>query len=158
MRTIETRLDGEGLRVGVVIARFNHLITRRLLEGCCTRLEELGCDETEVMWVPGAFELSLAAQEAAETGRYDALVAIGAVIRGDTLHFEYVCQAVTDRLSQVGIEQRLPVAFCVLTTETVEQAIVRAARAGEPGVNKGAEAADVAVEMSQLLSKLSEDR
>ena len=76
MRTIEAQLDGRGKRVGVVVARFNHLITRRLLEGCEARLRELGCDETEVMWVPGAFELPLAAQEAAESGRYDALVGI----------------------------------------------------------------------------------
>ena len=155
MRTIEAQLDGRGKRVGVVVARFNHLITRRLLEGCEARLRELGCDETEVMWVPGAFELPLAAQEAAESGRYDALVAIGVVIRGDTSHFEYVCQGVTDGLSLVGLEQRLPVAFCVLTTENVEQALARAARDGEDGVNKGAEAAEVALEMTSLLEKLA---
>ena len=157
MRTIETKLDGRGMRVGVVVARFNHLITRRLLDGCEARLRELGCDETEVMWVPGAFELPLAAQEAAESGRYDALVAIGVVIRGDTRHFEYVCQGVTDGLSQVGLEARLPVAFCVLTTETVEQAMARAAAGDESGVNKGAEAADVVVEMKSLLAKLGEE-
>ncbi len=154
MRTIETKLAGQGTRVGVVVARFNHLITRRLLEGCDGRLRQLGCPETEVMWVPGAFEVPLAVQEAAQSGRYDALVAIAVVVRGETPHFEYVCRGVTDGLRQVGLEQRIPVAFCVLTTETVDQALMRAALPGEPGTNKGAEAAEVAIEMTSLLAEL----
>lgn len=157
MPTVETRLSGEGMRVGVVVARFNHLITRRLLDGCEARLRQLGCDEPDVMWVPGAFELPLGAQAAARTGRYDALVAIGVVVRGDTAHFDYVCRAVTDGIRQVGLEERLPLAFCVVTTETVEQALVRAARPGEPGVNKGAEAADAAVEMASLLARIANE-
>ena len=139
MRTVETKLAGEGVRVGLVVARFNHLITRRLVEGCEARLRHLG------------------AQEAARTGRYDALVAIAVVVRGDTPHFDYVCRGVTDGVRQVGLEQRIPVAFCVLTTETVEQALVRAARPGEPGINKGAEAAEVAVEMASLLTQLASE-
>ncbi len=157
MRTVETKLAGEGVRVGLVVARFNHLITRRLVEGCEARLRQLGCEETEVLWVPGAFEVPLGAQEAARTGRYDALVAIAVVVRGDTPHFDYVCRGVTDGVRQVGLEQRIPVAFCVLTTETVEQALVRAARPGEPGINKGAEAAEVAVEMASLLTQLASE-
>ena len=102
MRTIETKLAGQGMRIGMVVARFNHLITRRLLEGCEGRLRQLGCAETEVMWVPGAFEVPLAVQEAAQSGRYDALVAIAVVVRGETPHFEYVCRGVADGVRQVG--------------------------------------------------------
>ena len=154
MATLASSLDGRGLRVGIAVARFNHVITLRLLQGCESRLRELGCPEPDVFWVPGAFELPLAARAAAESGRYDALVAIGAVVRGDTPHFEYVCQGVTDGVREVGLECRLPVAFCVLTTETVDQALDRAAPVGQAGVNKGAEAAEVAVEMSRLLGQL----
>jgi 6,7-dimethyl-8-ribityllumazine synthase len=155
MRTIETRLDARGLRVAALVARFNHLITARLLEGCASRLVELGGDELDVLWVPGAFEIPLAAQAAARTGRYDGLVAIGAVVRGDTPHFEYVCQGVTDGVGRVALAESLPIAFCVLTTETVEQALERAAKPGEPGCNKGAEAAEVVVEMVNLARALA---
>jgi 6,7-dimethyl-8-ribityllumazine synthase len=154
MRTIESRLEGRGLRVAAVVARFNHLITLRLLEGCAGRLAELGCDDLDVLWVPGAFEIPLAAQQAARSGRYDAIVAIGCVVRGDTPHFEYVCQGVTDGVGRVALAENLPIAFCVLTTETVEQALDRAAKPGEPGSNKGAEAAEVAVEMVSLARSL----
>ena len=154
MRTLETRLDGAGLRLGAVVARFNHPITLRLLEGCAARLEELGGPELDVLWVPGAFEIPLAAQRAARSGRYDGLVAIGAVVRGDTPHFEYVCQGVTDGVGRVALAEDLPIAFCVLTTETVEQALDRASKPGEPGANKGAEAAEVVVEMVNLAREL----
>ena len=157
MRTIETTLDASGLRIGIVAARFNHLITRRLVDGCAERLGELGCESLDVMWVPGAFEIPLAAQQAARSGAYDALVAVGAVVRGDTPHFDYVCQGVTDGVRQVGLECGLPIAFCVLTVETVEQALERAAKPGETGSNKGIEAAEVAVEMSSLTSRLRRD-
>jgi 6,7-dimethyl-8-ribityllumazine synthase len=150
MRTIETRLEARGLRVAAVVARFNHLITARLLEGCAQRLAELGCDALDVLWVPGAFEIPFAAQRAARSGRYDGLVAIGAVVRGDTPHFEYVCQGVTDGVGRVSLAENLPIAFCVLTTETIEQALERAAKPGESGCNKGAEAAEVVVEMANL--------
>jgi 6,7-dimethyl-8-ribityllumazine synthase len=154
MRTIETRLDARGLRIAAVVARFNHLITSRLLEGCSARLGELGGDSLDVLWVPGAFEIPLAAQNAARSGRYDGLVAIGTVIRGDTPHFEYVCQGVTEGVGRVSLAEKLPIAFCVLTTETVEQALERAAKPGEPGSNKGAEAAEVVVEMVNLARAL----
>ena len=116
MQTLETRLDGRGVRVGVIVARFNHLITLRLLEGCLARLAELGCD--------------------------------------DTPHFEYVCQGVTDGVGRVALSEGVPIAFCVLTTETVEQALVRAVKPGEAGCNKGAEAAEVAVELVSLARAL----
>ena len=103
-----------------------------------------------MLWVPGAFEIPLAAQRAARTGHYDGLVAIGAVVRGDTPHFDYVCQGVTDGVGRVALSENLPIAFCVLTTETIEQALERAAKPEEPGCNKGAEAAEVVVEMVNL--------
>jgi 6,7-dimethyl-8-ribityllumazine synthase len=154
VRTVETTLEAEGLRVGIVAARFNQPITRRLVDGCEMRLRELGCETIDLMWVPGAFEIPLAAQTAARTGNYDALVALGAVVRGETPHFEYVCRAVTDGVRQVALETALPIAFGVLTVDSVEQALERAAKPGEPGSNKGAEAAEVAVEMARLLAPL----
>jgi 6,7-dimethyl-8-ribityllumazine synthase len=154
MNSIEVRSDGRGLRVGLVVARFNSEITERLLEGCARRLGELGCREPDVLRVAGAFEIPLAAQQAARSGRYDALVAIGAVIRGDTAHFDYVCQGVTEGVARVALDCALPIAFCVLTTDDEAQALARAARPGEPGANKGREAAEVAVEMARLLESL----
>lgn len=158
MPEIPSRIDGRGRRVAVVVSRFNHPISRRLLEGCERRLEQLGCADVEVLWVPGAFEIPLAAQSAAETGRYDAIVALGVVIRGDTPHFDYVCRGVTDGLREVGLRARVPVAFGVLTTDTAEQALERAAKPGEAGSNKGEEAAEVALEMAHVLAALGERR
>lgn len=152
MSTIETEIDGRGKRVAVVVSRFNHLISRRLLAGCSERLAEVGCDEPDVYWVPGAFEIPLAADRAAESGRYDAVVALGAVIRGSTAHFDYVCRAVTDGVREVNLRRGVPVAFGVLTTDTVEQALERAAQTGEGGRNIGAEAAAVALEMAAVLA------
>ena len=154
MPVIEGGLDGTGARVAIVAARFNHVISRRLFEGAQKRLSELGCSEVDEVWVPGAFELPLAAQALADRGCYDGIIAIGVVIRGDTPHFEYVCRSATDGLSEVGLSTGLPVAFCVLTTENVEQALARASTDGEDGVNKGAEAAEVVVEMIGLLRVL----
>ncbi len=154
MPVIETHIDGRGLRVGVVASRFNHPISRRLLDGCERRLKEAGCQDVDVLWVPGAFEIPLAAQAAAETGRYHALVALGVVIRGDTAHFDYVCRSVTEGVREVGLRTRIPIAFCVLTTDTVEQALARAAGPGEDGINRGEEAAEVALEMASLLAAL----
>lgn len=154
MATIEAQLDAQGLRVAVLVSRFNHIITHRLLEGCERRLRELGCENIDVLWVPGAFELPLAAQAAVESSRYDALVALSAVIRGETPHFDYICRAVTDGLSEIGLNFGVPVAFGVLTTDTVEQALARAAAPGEPGTNKGAEAAEVVAEMASLLDEI----
>jgi len=157
MGLIEGQLDGSALRVAIVTARFNHLITRRLFEGAQARLAELGCNEVDEVWVPGAFELPLAAQALAESGRYDGIVAIGVVIRGDTAHFEYVCRSVTDGLGEVGLSAGLPIGFCIVTTENVEQALARACTPEESGPNKGAEAAEVVVEMSSLLRRVEKD-
>jgi 6,7-dimethyl-8-ribityllumazine synthase len=155
MKQIEVRLDGRGLRVGMVVARFNPEITLRLRDGCAARLAEIGCADVDVFSVAGAFEIPLIAQQAARTGRYHALVAIAAVIRGDTAHFDYVCNAVTDGVGRVGLDTGVPIAFCVLTTDDDAQALERAALPGEPGVNKGREAAEVAVEMARLLEALA---
>jgi 6,7-dimethyl-8-ribityllumazine synthase len=151
----QAMLDGRGLRLGLVVSRFNGSITERLLEGCERRLAELGCRDVDAFWVPGAFEIPLAAQQAARSGRYHALVAIGAVIRGETAHFDYVCQAVTEGVTRVALDCALPIAFCVLTVDDDDQALARAAMPGEPGMNKGSEAAEVAVEMARLLSPLA---
>jgi 6,7-dimethyl-8-ribityllumazine synthase len=156
--TIETQRTGNGRRVAAVVSRFNHPVSSRLLDGCTARLAEQGCTDVDVLWVPGAFELPLAAQAAAETGRYDAIVVLGAVIRGGTPHFDYVCRAVTDGVRSVILATRVPIAFGVLTTDTPAQALERAARAGEPGENKGADAADVALEMAGLLDALGQER
>ena len=153
---MDGRLDGTGARVAIVAGRFNHVISRRLFEGATKRLAELNCSDVDEVWVPGAFELPLAAQALAERGRYDGLIAIGVVIRGDTAHFEYVCRSATDGLSEVGLSTGLPIAFCVMTVNTLEQALARASGEGEKGVNKGAEAAEVVIEMIQLLGELRE--
>ncbi len=155
MPAIETELDGQGRRIGVVVSRFNHLLTHRLLEACCQRLEGAGCAEPDVVWVPGAFEIPLAAERLVATGRYDAIVALGVVVRGATPHFDNVCRAVTDGLRALNLAGGVPVAFGVLTTDTVEQALERAATGDEPGANKGAEAAEVALEMAGLLPAIA---
>jgi 6,7-dimethyl-8-ribityllumazine synthase len=151
MRTLGVGLDGRDVRVAVVVSRFNHPVSARLLEGCVDRLEHLGSRVVDVVWVPGAFEIPLASRAMAETGRYDAVITLGAVIRGATPHFDYVCRGVTDGVRQVALETRLPVVFGVLTTNTVEEALDRAAAPGESGTNKGAEAAETAVEMTNAL-------
>jgi 6,7-dimethyl-8-ribityllumazine synthase len=157
MRSVVAPLEARGLRVAVVVSRFNHPLTRRLLEACVRRLTELEAEPPDVFWVPGAFEIPLAARAAGETGRYDALVALGVVIRGDTPHFDYVCRGVTDGCREVGLALGIPLAFGVLTTDDVEQALARAAAPGEAGSNKGAEAAEVAVEMAQLLRRVRKE-
>jgi 6,7-dimethyl-8-ribityllumazine synthase len=158
MRTLAARLEGRDVRIACVASRFNEPVSLRLLEGCVARLEQLGCQDVDVVWVPGAFEIPLAARTAAETGRYDAVIALGAVIRGETEHFDYVCRAVTDGVREVGLSTRVPVLFCVLTTGTAELAFARAAQPGEPGMNKGEEAAEAAVEIVGTLRALREGK
>ena len=140
-------------RVAVVVSRFNELVTERLLAGARTRLAEGGVDDAsvDVVWVPGAFELPLAAAEAAHSGRYRAIVALGCVIRGETAHFEYVAGEAARGLQTVALTYRIPVGFGVLTTETFEQAIERAG--GEAG-NKGYDAADAALRMVDALGAI----
>jgi 6,7-dimethyl-8-ribityllumazine synthase len=155
MRFFETSLDAAGLRFAVVVSRFNHLISSKLLEGCVAELEErgAGADAIEVAWVPGAFEIPQAARVLANSGRYDALVTLGSVIRGGTPHFDYVCIGVTDGVREVMRDTGVPVAFGVLTTDDVAQALDRAG--GEHG-HKGREAALVAIEMARLATTLTQ--
>jgi 6,7-dimethyl-8-ribityllumazine synthase len=153
VRSYPTRRDGSGLRIGIVVARFNHLISARLLEAAEAELTQAGTqpDDVHVAWVPGAFEIPLAARAMAQSGRYHALVTLGAVIRGGTPHFDYVCRGVTDGLRDVMQATGVPVAFGVLTTDDVEQAL---ARAGGGEGNKGCEAAQAALEMAHLCAVL----
>lgn len=155
MKQYATSGDASGLRFAVVVSRFNHLVSVRLLEACTRELEKRGADpgDIHVAWVPGAFEIPLAARTLARSGRYDAVVTLGAVIRGGTPHFDYVCRGVTDGVREVMRDTSVPVAFGVLTTNDVEQALVRAG--GGEG-NKGEEAALAAIEMARLVAQLSE--
>jgi 6,7-dimethyl-8-ribityllumazine synthase len=148
-RVLEGTLDGAGLRVCVVVSRWNEFVTRRLLEGAETVLRERGLADGDVTvaWVPGAFELPTAAKWAAASGRYDAVVCLGAVIRGETAHFEYVAGGAAEGIRQAAQETGVPVIFGVLTVDTVEQAL---SRAGGKDGHKGEEAALAAIEMANL--------
>jgi 6,7-dimethyl-8-ribityllumazine synthase len=154
MKTFEASLDASRMRFGVVVSRFNHLICVRMLSGCTDELVARGADPDaiDVAWVPGAFELPQAARSMAESGRYDAVITLGVVIRGGTPHFEYVCVGVTDGVREVMRDTGVPVAFGVLTTDDVEQAL---ARAGGSEGNKGVEAARAAIEMAGLLPQIA---
>jgi 6,7-dimethyl-8-ribityllumazine synthase len=150
------RLEAAGLRFAVVVARFNHLVGVRLLEGCVDELTRRGADpgDIDVIWVPGAFEIPQAARLAASTRGYAAVVTLGAVIRGGTPHFDYVCDGVTDGVREVMRDTCVPVAFGVLTTDDVEQALERA---GGADGNKGSDVAAAAVEMARLRQTLGCD-
>jgi 6,7-dimethyl-8-ribityllumazine synthase len=150
VKSYAIRRDAVGLRVAIVVSRFNHLITVRLLDGCVGELIERGAlaDDLHVAWVPGAFEIPQATRTLAASGRYDAVVTLGVVIRGGTPHFEYVCRAVTDGVREIMRDTGVPVGFGVLTTDDNAQALARAG--GEHG-NKGAEAALAAIEMAHLV-------
>jgi 6,7-dimethyl-8-ribityllumazine synthase len=152
-REIAGTHDGSGLRVGIVIARFNAFITERLLGGALAALRECHVqdDDVTIVRVPGAFEVALAARALAREQRVDAVVCLAAVIRGDTPHFDYVSRAVTDGIRSVMLELDVPIAFGVLTTNTVEQAV---ARSDEGEGNKGAEAVRTAIEMARVLREL----
>ena len=149
-------VDGAGMRVAIVCGRFNDLITNRLLDGALAGLAIHGVSEDDVAlaWVPGAFEIPLAAKTFALTGRYDAVIALGAVIRGDTAHFEYVAGPCAEGLQQAQLETGVPVVFGVLTTENLEQALERSDLEGD---NKGEESARTALEMADLLRKVRVD-
>ena len=150
-------LSAKGLRLGIVVSRFNSFITERLLSGALDALARAGADEKkiEVVRVPGSFEIPVAAKRLAETGRYDALITLGCLIRGDTQHFDYLSAEVTRGIQLVAVETGVPIAFGVLTTDTLEQAIDRA---GAKSGNKGAEVALTAVEMATLLKQTSSKR
>lgn len=151
---IEGKLDAGGLRFGIVVGRFNSFISERLLEGALDALVRHGAnaDTIDVARVPGAFEIPLAAQKMAETGRYDSVICLGAVIRGSTPHFDYVAAEAAKGVAQVSLKTGVPVAFGVLTTDSIEQAIERA---GTKAGNKGFEAAMTAIETAQLLRSLT---
>src|SRR5512136_2320554 len=150
---IEGKLDAGGLRFGIIVGRFNSFISERLLEGALDALTRHGAADKgiDVMRVPGAFEIPLAAQKMAGTGKYDALICLGAVIRGSTPHFDYVAAEVAKGAAQVSLKSGLPIAFGVLTTDSIEQAIERA---GTKAGNKGFEAAMTAIETAQLFKEL----
>lgn len=147
------QLIASGLKIAVLAARFNQFVTDRLLQGALELFTQHGGDpaDTRVVRVPGAFEMPLAAQKLAASGKFHALVALAAVVRGETPHFEYVSSVAAQGLSRVSLETGVPVGFGVLTTDTIEQAIDRA---GAKGANKGAEAMRTAIEMANLLKTL----
>lgn len=149
-RRLDGKPEGDGLRIGVAVARFNQAVTDRLVAGALEALLAHGVadDAIDVATVPGAFELPLCVQRLAATGRYDALLCLGAVVRGDTPHFDYVAGAAAHGIAEVARKHDLPVAFGVLTADTMEQALARAG--GERG-NKGYEAAVTALEMVHVL-------
>lgn len=154
MRVFEGKLLASGLRFGIILSRFNDFIGERLLGGALDALKRNGADEqnVDIFKVPGAFEIPLIAKKVAESGRYDAVICLGAVIRGGTPHFDYVAAEVSKGIANVAIEAGVPISFGVLTTDTLEQAIERAgAKAG----NKGWDAAFAAVEMANLIRQMS---
>ena len=153
MRTIEGQLLGTGLSMAIAVSRFNELISSKLLEGAKDALlrHDVSHNAIEVCWVPGAWELPLVARELALSGKYDAIIALGAVIRGDTPHFDMVANEMSKGLAQVGLEHRVPVIFGVLTCDTLEQALLRA---GSKAGNKGADCACSAIEMANLLRNI----
>ena len=146
-------LSGQGLRIGVVVARFNDFITSKLLEGALSALQRYGVldDDVTVSWVPGSFEIPLVARTLALSGKVDAVLCLGAVIRGETAHFDHVAGQVAAGVARASLESGIPVIFGVLTTDTVEQAINRAG--GKSG-NKGYEHAVAAIEMALLMRQL----
>jgi 6,7-dimethyl-8-ribityllumazine synthase len=153
-KKFEGMLLGEGLKFGLAISRFNDFVTRKLLEGAQDALIRHGVAEADidVAWVPGSFEIPLVAKKLAQSKRYDAVICLGAVIRGGTPHFDYIAAEVSKGVAKVGLETGLPVIFGVVTADTLEQAIERA---GTKMGNKGAEAAEHAIEMANLLKNFA---
>lgn len=151
---VEGQLSAEGLRFAVIVSRFNDFICSRLMEGAMDALKRHGCNEEQIFQirVPGAFEMPLAAKKLAKSGSYDAIICLGAVIRGATPHFDYVAAEVSKGIANVSLETDIPVSFGVLTTDNLEQAIERA---GSKSGNKGYEAAMAAIEMANLFKALS---
>jgi 6,7-dimethyl-8-ribityllumazine synthase len=151
--TYEGKLTGEGLKFGLVVGRFNDFISTRLLDGALDNLRrhEIDDDDIDVVWVPGAFEMPLVAQRLAASGRYDAVICLGAVIRGGTPHFDYVAAETAKGIAKAGLDSGVPVVFGVLTTDSVEQAVERA---GTKAGNKGWSAATTALEMANLMRVL----
>ncbi|MBI2841763.1 MAG: 6,7-dimethyl-8-ribityllumazine synthase [Armatimonadetes bacterium] len=155
-KTYEGKLLAAGLKFAVVVSRFNEFITNKLLDGALDALVRHGADDEsiEIAWVPGTFEIPLVAQKLAGSGRYDAVVCLGALIRGSTPHFEYIAAEVTKGIAQVGLASGVPTVYGVITTDNIEQAIERA---GTKAGNKGAAAAESAIEMANLLRAMSDE-
>ena len=153
MKTFEGKLVSEGIRVGIVAARFNEFIVSKLLSGCEDVLLRHGVrpEDISLAWVPGAFEIPLIVSKMAKSRKYDAVIALGAVIRGSTSHYDYVCSEVSKGVASVALNSNIPVMFGVLTTDTIEQAIERA---GSKAGNKGSECAQGAIEMVNLIRAL----
>lgn len=150
MRVIEGKLTGKGIKVAIVAARFNEFITSKLIGGAedILKRHEVEEDDISLVWVPGAFEIPLAAKKLADTKKYDVIITLGAVIKGSTPHFDYVCAEVSKGVAHVALDSKIPVIFGVLTTNSIEEAIERA---GTKSGNKGADAAMTAIEMVNLL-------
>ena len=153
MKTLEGKLTAKNMKIAIVVARFNEFITSKLLSGCidCLIRHEAADEDLTVAWVPGAFEIPMAAKKLAESGKYDAVICVGAVIRGSTSHYELVCSEVAKGVAQVSLQTGVPVLFGVITTENIEQAIERA---GTKAGNKGYDCALSAIEMVNLRKQL----
>ena len=151
---VRGELSAAGLHFGIVVSRFNSFITERLLAGALDALERAGADpkQTDIVRVPGSFEIPVAAKKMGQSGKYDAVISIGCVLRGETSHYDYICSEVARGVQLAQIDTGVPMIFCVLTCDTLEQAIDRA---GLKGGNKGFEAGLAAVEMANLSRKLS---
>ncbi|MDO4409099.1 MAG: 6,7-dimethyl-8-ribityllumazine synthase [Eubacteriales bacterium] len=155
MKTFEGKMVAKGIRVGIVVARFNEFITSKLLGGAMDALvrHDINEDDVDVAWVPGAFEIPLIAKKMAKSGKYDAVIALGAVIRGSTSHYDYVCNEVSKGVAAASLDSGVPVMFGVVTTENIEQAIERA---GTKAGNKGYDCALGAIEMVNLIREMGE--
>ena len=153
MKILEGQLLAEGLKIGIVVSRFNEFITSKLLSGAEDTLRRHGANEDDitVAWVPGAFEIPLIAKKMAKSGKYDGIIALGAVIRGATSHYDYVFNEVSKGIALVNMETEVPTAFGVVTTENIEQAVERA---GTKAGNKGSDAAMAVIEMVNLAKQL----
>jgi len=153
MNIIEGKLSAEGLKFGIIVGRFNSFITERLLEGAidCILMHGGSKENIEIVKVPGSFEIPLTAKKLAKSGKYDAVICLGAVIRGSTPHFDYVANEVTKGIAQVSLETEIPISYGILTTDTIEQAVERA---GTKMGNKGFDAAMVAIEMVNVLKSI----
>ncbi|OCA85704.1 6,7-dimethyl-8-ribityllumazine synthase [Bacillus sp. FJAT-27225] len=154
-RLFEGNLVGTGLKIGIVAGRFNDFITDKLLSGAQDALKRHGVDEAniDVAWVPGAFEIPLIAQRMAKSNKYDAVITVGAVIRGATPHFDFVCNELAKGVASTALATGVPISFGVLTVDSIEQAIERA---GTKAGNKGWEAASTAIEMANLIRNIEE--
>ncbi len=153
MKVLEGFYEGKGLKIAIVASRFNEFITNKLVGGAedCLRRHNVEEEDITLAWVPGAFEIPLAAKKLAKSGKYDAIICVGAVIRGATSHYDYVCAEVSKGIASVSLETEIPVLFGVLTTDTIEQAIERA---GTKAGNKGYDCAMSALELVQMLRKV----